>query len=142
MDPRTVSLQSTAEAPKGSVTSDNSSNSSQSRGQAQSQSYSAQVENTHMEMNTQSAGMEASLLSTALVEVSDKDGNFHQVRAVLDNCSKKCLVTQSLCDNLQSVQSTIQIRGVGHSVTQSSYRCDMLLRSLDKTFTTHTHCLV
>ncbi|KAI5645574.1 putative peptidase (DUF1758) domain-containing protein [Phthorimaea operculella] len=141
----TVSLQLAAEAREATVPSDNSSNSSHSRGSAQSQSYSVQVGNeTHMNTNTRSTFMEPSLLSTALVEVFDKNGNFHQVRAVLDNCSEKCLVTQSLCDKLglQLVQSTIQIRGVGNSVAQSKYRCDMELRSLDKTFTTPIQCLV
>ncbi|KAI5637906.1 hypothetical protein NE865_09421 [Phthorimaea operculella] len=119
----TVRLQSAAEAREATVPSDNSSNSSHSRASAQSQSYSVQVKDeTHMNTNTQSTFMEPSLLSTALVEVSDKDGNFHQVRAVLDNCSEKCLVTQSLCDKLglQLVQSTIQIRGVDHNAMKTT----------------------
>ncbi|KOB72531.1 Gag-pol polyprotein, partial [Operophtera brumata] len=54
------------------------------------------------------------MLPTAMVEVLDKQGNFHQARALLDSGSERCIITQSLCDKLdtKTIQSTHEVRGV------------------------------
>ncbi|KOB65898.1 Gag-pol polyprotein [Operophtera brumata] len=54
------------------------------------------------------------MLPTAIVEVLDKQGNFHQARALLDSGSERCIITRSLCDKLDTkiIQSTHEVRGV------------------------------
>lgn len=84
------------------------------------------------------------LLSTALVEVADNKNNFHTFRALLDNGSQHCFVTEALCKRLcvSSIQSTAQISGVGQSVTQSSFICEINMRSKTSDYRTSIQCLV
>lgn len=84
------------------------------------------------------------LLSTALVEVADKHDNYHTTRALLDNGSQHCFVAESLCKRLKLnlIQSTVQVSGVGNSVTNSTQSCEINLRSKTKQYNTRMKCLV
>ncbi|XP_059051077.1 uncharacterized protein LOC131845930 [Achroia grisella] len=88
--------------------------------------------------------MQPVLLSTALVDVYDKYNNIHTVRALLDSGSERCIMTQSLCDLLNSpiIQSTQEIRGVGNSITQSTKMCDIELKSRISSYTACIRCIV
>lgn len=88
--------------------------------------------------------LEPVLLSTAIVEVSDSNNKYHRARALLDNGSQHCIITQSLCRKIgaKSIQSTYQITGVGQSITQSTHSCQIKLRSLNTDFSTDIKCLV
>lgn len=84
------------------------------------------------------------LLSTALIEVADENNRFHTARALLDNGSEHCFITENLCKrlNMKKIQSTIQITGVGQSVTQSNYSCDISIRSKINEYYTSIKCIV
>lgn len=84
------------------------------------------------------------LLSTALIEVADANNQFHTCRALLDNGSEHCFITEDLRNRLNTtiIQSTIQISGVGQSVTQSSHSCDVNIRSKINDYHTSIKCFV
>lgn len=60
------------------------------------------------------------LLSTAVVEVLDSCGRYHQVRAILDCCSQSNFITSECSERLALPRSSInlEIRGVGMKNTQ------------------------
>lgn len=84
------------------------------------------------------------LLSTAIVEIADRYGNFHVARALLDSGSERCFITKSLCKKLdaQTLQSTHEIRGVGNSITQCTEICDIEIKSRFNTYTCCLRCYV
>ncbi|CAG9138228.1 unnamed protein product [Plutella xylostella] len=102
----------------------------------------AHMQDFHAHTNTMSS--QQVLLSTALVEIIDKDGESHTACALLDSGSQRCFVTKQLCDSLNAItiQSTHEIRGVGNSVTQCSETCDIELKSRINTYTTRINCYV
>lgn len=80
------------------------------------------------------------LLSTALVEIADAENKYYTTRALLDNGSQHCFISEKLCKtlNIPTIQSTIQVIGVGNSVTQSTQLCKIKLRSKASSYNTHT----
>lgn len=84
------------------------------------------------------------LLSTALVEVADTNNRYHTCRALLDNGSQHSFITESLCKKLNArvIQSTINVTGVGNSVTQSTHSCFIHMRSKTSNFNKRFNCLV
>lgn len=84
------------------------------------------------------------LLSTVLIEIADIRNNYHTARALLDNGSTRCFITDALCNKLhsQKIQSTYNITGVGNSVSQCTQTCNVTIRSLVGSYTTHIHCLI
>nr|XP_049704894.1 uncharacterized protein LOC126056305 [Helicoverpa armigera] len=88
--------------------------------------------------------LETVLLSTALVEVADKSNNYHTTRALLDNGSQHSFIAESLCKRLKLnlIQSTVQVSGVGNSVTNSTQSCEINLRSKTTQYNTRMKCLV
>ncbi|KAH9637392.1 hypothetical protein HF086_012005 [Spodoptera exigua] len=84
------------------------------------------------------------LLSTALVEVADCNNKYHTIRALLDSGSQQCFVAESLCRTLNTkmLQSTVQVTGVGHCITQSTQSCEIKLRSKVHNYKRSLKCLV
>jgi hypothetical protein len=84
------------------------------------------------------------LLSTALVEIADVNNKYHTFRALLDNGSQHCFISNSLCKKLKipMIQSTVQITGVGNCVTQSTQSCTINLRSKTSSYNTRISCFV
>ncbi|XP_045501378.1 uncharacterized protein LOC123698678 [Colias croceus] len=90
------------------------------------------------------AAIQPVLLSTALIDVSDSSDNYHTVKALLDNGSQNCFITESLCNRLQIpiIQSTIHISGVGQSISKCSHTCKVNIRSKVNRFNINIQCLV
>lgn len=84
------------------------------------------------------------LLSTATVEIADHTGNYHTIRAILDSGSERSFITQSLCKklNINTIQSTLQIHGVGNVVTNSTQKCNVKIQSKCGSFSRRISCLV
>ncbi|KAF9797542.1 hypothetical protein SFRURICE_006377, partial [Spodoptera frugiperda] len=84
------------------------------------------------------------LLSTALVDIADKNNKYHTIRALLDNGSQHCFISETLCKSLDLplLQSTVQVIGVGNSITQSTQSCQIRLRSKTSLYNTQFNCLV
>ncbi|XP_052738240.1 uncharacterized protein LOC128198203 [Bicyclus anynana] len=84
------------------------------------------------------------LLSTALVDVVASDNKLHTARVLLDTGSQICLINQSFAHkiNAQLIQSSVQVMGVGHAVTQSAHKCTVKIHSRVNNFHTHIQCLV
>lgn len=105
-----------------------------------------QVSNFHTDSysNTQGLNMKPVLLSTALVEIPDKDNNYHVACALLDSGSQSCFVTRSLCQSLDLplIQSTHEIRGVGNVVSHSTQTCEIVIKSRINTYSTRIKCFV
>ncbi|XP_049872845.1 uncharacterized protein LOC126371560 [Pectinophora gossypiella] len=94
--------------------------------------------------NTGVTNSHSVLLSTALVEVADKDNNFHTFRALLDNGSQHCFVTERLSKRVRVplIQSTVHVSGVGQAVTQSNSVCKINMRSRTSDYDTSMSCIV
>ncbi|KAL0803353.1 hypothetical protein ABMA28_017416 [Loxostege sticticalis] len=76
-------------------------------------------------------GTQMVLLSTALVEVADDKNHFHTVRALLDNGSEHCIITESLSKRLNV-----------SLVSQSNYLSNILMRSKSSNYNTNITCLI
>lgn len=106
---------------------------------------SNQVSNAYVDVHsTQSLSMQPVLLSTALVDISDSLGVYHKTRAILDSGSERSIISQRMCDklNIQLIQSTQRIKGVGGSISQCTQTCDIELKSVLDTYHTRVKCLV
>lgn len=88
--------------------------------------------------------LQSVLLSTATVEVAGKDNKYYKARALLDNGSQHCFITDSFCKklNTQRLQSTSLISGIGNSATQAIHSCEINLRSIHGDHDFHIKCLV
>lgn len=84
------------------------------------------------------------LLSTALVEIADRNNEYHTFRALLDNGSQHCFISDSLSKklNVPTIQSTVRITGVGNCVTQCTKSCEIHLRSKTSSYNTRFSCFV
>lgn len=102
--------------------------------------YDQQQDSNQLEQSI----LEPVLLSTALVEIADKYNNYHTVKALLDNGSQHCFISKGLCNTLDIplLQSTVQITGVGSTITQSTHTCEIQLKSKTSAYITRFKCLV
>ncbi|XP_028160091.1 uncharacterized protein LOC114352628 isoform X3 [Ostrinia furnacalis] len=85
------------------------------------------------------------LLSTALIEVLDDNNKRHTARALLDNGSQHCFVSETFCKRIKYtkfLQSTVRISGVGQSVSHSNKLCDLIIHSKLNDFSTSVQCFV
>ncbi|CAG9114803.1 unnamed protein product [Plutella xylostella] len=84
------------------------------------------------------------LLSTALIEIADCNNKYHTIRALLDNGSQQCFISEAVCKQLgiPLIQSTVHVTGVGNSVTQSTQSCEVQVRSKTSSYLTRFNCLV
>lgn len=78
------------------------------------------------------------------MEVADESNNYHTTRALLDNSSQHCFIAESLCKklNVNLIQSTVRISGVGNSVTHSTQLCEINLRSRTTDYNTRFKYIV
>ncbi|XP_062538281.1 uncharacterized protein LOC134206570 [Armigeres subalbatus] len=69
------------------------------------------------------------LLSTALVRVSDKNGNTQLARVLLDSCSEYCFITTSLAQRLKltEIPSHLLVAGIGGSVVKSTKKVEAMI---------------
>lgn len=109
-----------------------------------SKSADAQVHSERNVLACSATAVQPVLLSTALIEIPDSSNNYHSVKALLDNGSQNCFITESLCNRLQlpMIQSTLHITGVGQSVSNSSHTCKVNFRSKVNDFNTTIQCWV
>ena len=72
------------------------------------------------------------LLSTAVVLVADKDGDWHKVRCLIDNAAQTNLITQSTCDMLRLSKQQVNVPVLGvNNITTSA------LHSVEADITSH-----
>lgn len=71
-------------------------------------------------------------LSTAYVQVSDTDGNFHIARALLDSGAQSSFMTKDLCKrlNLKTHEANITVKGLNNISSNVKFKCEMGLKSL------------
>ncbi|XP_050555834.1 uncharacterized protein LOC126911643 [Spodoptera frugiperda] len=98
----------------------------------------------HSKQAVQSNTLDQVLLSTALVEVCNNNNTYTVARALLDSGSQRCFVTESLCKKLHlpTIQSTLNISGIGNSVMCSEQSCDLVIRSRFNDFSRRLNCSV
>uniref|UniRef100_A0A2H1X027 SFRICE_036894 n=1 Tax=Spodoptera frugiperda TaxID=7108 RepID=A0A2H1X027_SPOFR len=98
----------------------------------------------HSKQAVQSNTLDQVLLSTALVEVCNNNNTYIVARALLDSGSQRCFVTESLCKKLHlpTIQSTLNISGIGNSVMCSEQSCDLVIRSRFNDFSRRLNCSV
>ncbi|KAF2879393.1 hypothetical protein ILUMI_26788 [Ignelater luminosus] len=84
------------------------------------------------------------LLSTAVVEVLDINGDVHMCRILLDNESQSNLITKSLCDKLKLPMEDINIliMGINQVVSNIKRRCSVNICSRHNGFESSVSCLV
>ncbi|XP_047020044.1 uncharacterized protein LOC124630274 isoform X2 [Helicoverpa zea] len=102
------------------------------------------VNNSHTH-NNKYIDVHSVLLSTALVEVADVHGVYHQACALLDSGSQRCFITKSFCNilNVTTSLSNYEVRGVGDSLLQCSETCSVEVKSrVNNEFKTRITCFV
>lgn len=72
------------------------------------------------------------LLSTALINVVDNDGQLHQIRALLDNGSTSTFITESLVQklNISTYATAISVQGINNQLSKITQQCDVTISSL------------
>nr|XP_053617339.1 uncharacterized protein LOC128679254 [Plodia interpunctella] len=139
-----------------SVSQSSTKNTSQVKPQGEASIESTQAHTTHSSAynatslnqddnnNYNTHTLQQVLLSTALVEIADQNNKYHTVRAILDNGSQHSFISESLCKklNIPMIQSTVQITGIGNCVTQSTQICNVHVKSVINSYSTHMNCLI
>ncbi|XP_057654737.1 uncharacterized protein LOC130892994 [Diorhabda carinulata] len=71
-------------------------------------------------------------LSTAYVQVSDNDGNFHIARALLDSGAQSSFMTKDLCKRLKlkTHKANITVKGLNNISSNVKFKCEVGLKSL------------
>jgi hypothetical protein len=84
------------------------------------------------------------ILSTALVQVQDKAGNFTQLRALLDSGSQSNFITESALKmlNLPSYDTNITLSGVNNSHSKVNKSTTLIFKSNFNKFQASVKCLV
>jgi hypothetical protein len=84
------------------------------------------------------------ILSTALVQVQDKAGNFTQLRALLDSGSQSNFITESALKmlNLPSYNTNITLSGVNNSHSKVNKGTTLIFKSNFNKFQASVKCLV
>lgn len=84
------------------------------------------------------------LLPTAIINVSDKMGNFHKCRVLLDSGSQSHFVTRELVKllGLEEKSFSIDLVGINSSSSTAATRVDCDIHSLHTNFTARLSCLV
>jgi hypothetical protein len=84
------------------------------------------------------------ILSTALVQVQDKAGNFTQLRALLDSGSQSNFITESALKmlNLPSYDTNITLSGVNNSHSKVNKSTTLIFKSNFNKFQVSVKCLV
>uniref|UniRef100_A0A6P7GQ42 Uncharacterized protein LOC114345092 n=1 Tax=Diabrotica virgifera virgifera TaxID=50390 RepID=A0A6P7GQ42_DIAVI len=84
------------------------------------------------------------ILSTAVIQVFDKNGRVHHCRALLDCGSQSNLITRELAEKLALLRSEVDISivGIGHAVSNIRSKCTAKIQSKQSSFSTSLSCLV
>ncbi|XP_050508013.1 uncharacterized protein LOC126885481 [Diabrotica virgifera virgifera] len=84
------------------------------------------------------------ILSTAVIQVFDKNGRVHHCRALLDCGSQSNLITRELAEKLALSMSEVNISivGIGHAVSNIRSKCTAKIQSKQSSFFTSLSCLV
>lgn len=101
--------------------------------------------NSNLTSNMHSLITQPVLLSTALVQVSDSNNIRHMARALLDNGSQHCFISNEFCKRINYrnfIQSTVQISGVGQSVSHSNKSCELTIFSNSNQYSKKIRCYV
>lgn len=85
------------------------------------------------------------LLSTAIIGVTDNDGNLHKVRALIDNGSTSSFITEQLHSKLKLSHKTthVSIQGLYNQHSQVTKRCNVNILSLsDSNYRKKISCFI
>ncbi|XP_045504751.1 uncharacterized protein LOC123701362 isoform X1 [Colias croceus] len=84
------------------------------------------------------------LLSTALIQVQDRHGHKHTVRALLDNGSTSSFITENLLTKLDlpTVSTSSLVEGLNSQSSQLTKRCEVVISSLINSYTQNINCFV
>nr|CAI5839679.1 unnamed protein product [Callosobruchus analis] len=86
------------------------------------------------------------LLSTALIEVQDSDGNWNVLvaRALLDSGSQSCYITEALCSKLNLNKSKIDfaVSGLNNNILTIKSKSSVRFRSIRENYTKTISCYV
>lgn len=84
------------------------------------------------------------LLSTALIHVTDNNGKYHKVRAILDSGSTSSFITESLCAklNLPTSSTSTVVEGLNSQISCLTKCCDVPISSLFNNYSESVSCHV
>lgn len=84
------------------------------------------------------------LLSTAYVNVIDKNGKSNTVRALLDSGSQSSFITRELCQRLglTTEKADIFVKGLNHTASNIEAKCKVAINSQCSAYSTTVWCFV
>lgn len=84
------------------------------------------------------------LLSTAIIQVLDRNGKIYEARAMLDSGSQSNFITNSLCNKLKLSTSDISytISGINQKLSNINARCQLKIQSRYDNYQATLSCLV
>lgn len=84
------------------------------------------------------------LLSTALIQVLDKSGNYQTCRIVLDSASQCNFISEACCSRIGAIKSKIlmNIMGINQASSRATYKCDIKFRACYDVYESTLSCIV
>lgn len=103
-----------------------------------------ELPNGNIALSSTTSGHGSVLLSTALVDVTDRDGNKITVRALLDNGSTCCLMTEKLYSklNLPVYSTSTSVEGLNCQSSRITKRCDVAISSRYEEYVVDINCFI
>lgn len=84
------------------------------------------------------------LLSTAMVNVLDKDNNIHTCRVMLDSGSESSFITERMCNKLglNIISTNISVTGIGQTTSKVLKQTDITIQARQSSFEMNLKCLI
>lgn len=84
------------------------------------------------------------LLSTALLQVLDKNNRAHTVRAILDSASQSSFITSDLCQRLDLATEDVAmaVTGINNASSEIKHKCDINIQSQHGPYRANITCFV
>ncbi|XP_030763068.1 uncharacterized protein LOC115887734 [Sitophilus oryzae] len=94
--------------------------------------------------NRQNSCESTILLSTALIQVLSRSGEWQECRVLLDSASQSNFVTKECCDRLglETSRANISVVGINQAISDVNQMCQISLRSMSNSFKSEVSCLV
>jgi hypothetical protein len=103
-----------------------------------------EISQNTVSVNCTSNNIQKVLLSTAVIQVRDREGKYNFCRSLLDCGSESSFITTELCERLQldKTKINISVMGINQRESNINYKTEINLQSCNCSYTTKVVCLV
>lgn len=94
--------------------------------------------------SSSSSSIQQVLLSTAYIEIVDKNGIGRTIRALLDSGSMSSFITADLCNklNLDTSKINFAVAGLNQTISKIDKKCEVIIRTINSVYVANLSCFV